>query len=161
VTRRDTKGRSLKFKESWRALFKWINSLEQYNNKGKCHKKDPVTVQVNYNSLEQCKHKEKMHAKGEEKQTWRRRSCSNVESVMVARSVFVCFNPLPSVLYLRLFFAFSFLCVFVTFSTGSCTFFSLVLSCVFCLSFSVFLPALSFSFLSCFPSFFSVPFLGH
>jgi len=107
---------------------------------------------VNYNSLEQCKHKEKMHAKGEEKQTWRRRSCSNVESVMVARSVFVCFNLLPSVLYLRLFFAFSFLCIFVTFSTGSCTFFSPVLSCVFCLSFSVFLPALSFSFLSYFPS---------
>jgi len=64
VTRLDTKGRSLKFKESWRVLFKWINSLEQYNNKGKCHKKDPVTVQVNYNSLEQCKHKEKNACNG-------------------------------------------------------------------------------------------------
>jgi len=55
------------------------------------------------------------------KQTWRRRNCSGVESVMVARSVFVllllfyfcvCFLPL------------SFLCVSVTLSTDSCTFFS-------------------------------------
>jgi len=35
---------------------------------------------------------------------------------MVARSVFVCFKHFPSVLYLRLFLAFSFLCVFVTLS---------------------------------------------
>jgi len=35
---------------------------------------------------------------------------------MVARSVFVCFKPFSSVLYLRLFLAFSFLCVFVTLS---------------------------------------------
>ena len=43
--------------------------------------------------------------RGEEKQTWRRRSCSNVESVMIAWFVFVCFNPLPSVLYFHLFFS--------------------------------------------------------
>jgi hypothetical protein len=84
VTRLDTKkgGAQVKFKESWRALFKWINSLEQ------------------------CKHKiENMHAVRwrEKKQTWerKRRSCSDVESVMVD-PVFVCFKYFPPALYLRL-----------------------------------------------------------
>jgi len=45
--------------------------------------------------------------------------------------MFVCFKPFPSVLYLRLFLAFSFLCVFVTLSTGSCTFFSPILQILF------------------------------
>jgi hypothetical protein len=40
-------------------------------------------------------------------------------------------NLFPFVLYLCLFLAFSFLCVFVTLSTGSCTFFSPVLKILF------------------------------
>ena len=75
--------------------------------------------------------RKKMHAKGEEKQTWRRRSCSNIESMMVAWYVFVYFKPFPFVLYLHLFLTFSFLYVFVTLSTGSCTFFSPVLQILF------------------------------
>jgi len=112
-------------------LFKWINSLEQYTHKVKCMQRDTLLFKWIKIHLNSANTKKTNACKRWREQTWRRRSCNNVESVMVAWSVFVCFKPFPSVLYLRLFLAFSFLCVFVTLSTGSCTFFSPVLQILF------------------------------
>jgi len=95
------------------------------------HAKRPRYCSRELKFTEPCKHKEKNACKRWREQTWRRRRCSNVESVMVAWSVFVNLKPFPSVLYLRLFLAFSFPCIFVTLFIGSCTFFSHVLQILF------------------------------
>ena len=117
--RHKKRGAQVKFKESWRALFKWTNSLEQFKHKT-----------------------ENMHAARwrEKKQTWerKRRSCSDVESVMVD-PVFVCFKYFPLALYLRLQNCRShwFFLLFTAFSfySASLAFFLIFLFAVFFCSF--------------------------
>ena len=138
----------VKFKKSWRALFKWINSLEQ------------------------CKHKtENMHAarwreknrpgNGSEEaaatlKAWCLIRCSSVSNVFLLLCIYICFSASKH-LELQ---------VSLVFSSIYCVFFLLCLSCVFsylslyCFFFAPFSPVFS-SFLCSFFLRFSPPLLGH
>ena len=148
MTRLDTKkrGAQVKFKESWRALFKWTNSLEQFK-----HKTENMHAA-------RWREKKKKPGNGSEEaaatlKAWWLNRCSSVSNIFLLLCNYVCFSASKhselqvSLVFSSIFCVFFLLCLSCIFSYLSLCYFFLLLS----LQFSPLFYALSFCF---FPPFF-------